>query len=158
MKKYAIVLAVMTVSAGLACAQDTAAAPVKADAVKPAIQSTDAPKPAAPAANTPETASALKVEKIVVAAGVENKEPVGEAVEFSTATATVTCWTKVSGAKEGTVTHIWYLEGKKEVEVALAITADPMRTWSTKTMKPGSWKVEAVSTGAKIGEVSFVVK
>jgi len=43
-------------------------------------------------------------------------------------------------------------------EVALAIKSDPMRTWSAKTVSPGNWKVEAVATGAKIGEVSFTIK
>ncbi|MFA5162215.1 MAG: DUF2914 domain-containing protein [Elusimicrobiales bacterium] len=149
MRKYAIVAIPVFAFAGAALAQN--AAPAKAEPAK-AEAAADAAKPAQPA-------SALKAEKLVIASAVENREPVGETADFPAGTEKAFCWMKVSGAAEGTVTHVWYLEGKKVAEVPLQIKYDPMRTWSSKTVSPGSWKVEAVDgSGAQVAAAEFTVQ
>jgi hypothetical protein len=101
-----------------------------------------------------------RVEKIAIAAGIELKEPVGVATEFDATVGKVNCWMRIACAdipKE--VKHIWYLENEKLLEVPLTVKFPSMRTWSTKNIRPGNWRVEVVdTTGAVLGQTTFTVK
>jgi len=129
-----------------------AADPVKTDAVKPAD-----PKPAAGKAEAApaETAKApatgdITIEKMVTAAGVENRDATGEATDFAAGTDKVYCWMKISGPVDSAVKHIWYADGKKVDEIALTLKYATMRTWTIKTVWAGSWKVEAVDANGNV--------
>lgn len=133
MKKY---IAAMAVVAGVSCALYAQA---------PAQE-----KPAAPA---------VKVEKIVTAAGVENREPVGESSAFAAGTERIYTWTKISAAQPPVkIKHVYYLNDKKVSEFELAVNGSPYRVWSWKNVRPGSWKVEVVDeAGAVLASVVFTV-
>ena len=57
-----------------------------------------------------------------------------------------------------TVKHVWTADGKKEAEVSLDVKYPAVRTWSSKSVWPGSWKVEAVDEkGTVLASKEFTV-
>ncbi|MDT8286440.1 MAG: DUF2914 domain-containing protein [Elusimicrobiales bacterium] len=102
---------------------------------------------------------AVKVEKIVTAAGVEDREPVGEAKTFSADTARVFTWTRIAADQPPvTVTHNYYLGGERVAQVELEIKASPYRVWSSKAVGPGEWKVEVTDEeGNVLASAMFTV-
>ncbi len=102
----------------------------------------------------------IKVEKIVAAASVDKLEPVGENTEFDASVGTVSCWTKVSAKTvPATIKHVWYFGDKKVFEQSLDLKFPSTRTWSSKSVKSGSWKVEVTDdAGAVLSSVTFTVK
>jgi hypothetical protein len=115
---------------------------------------------AAVASGQEESAGGLKVEKAVAAASVRDREPVGEATEFEASVGTVSCWTKILAENPPTtIKHIWYADGDQVFEKTLDIKFASVRTWTTKTVKPGSWRVDvADEAGTVLTSVTFVVK
>ena len=109
---------------------------------------------------TPAADQGLKVEKIVVATSVDNREPVGENTEFAASAGTLYCWTKISASTTpATIKHIWYLGDKKVFEQSLDLKFVSTRTWSSKAVTAGSWKVDVTDeTGAVLSSVTFTVK
>jgi hypothetical protein len=103
---------------------------------------------------------ALTVEKIVVATSVENHDAVGESKEFEASVGTVYCWTKITASTTpATIKHVWYLGDKKVFEIPLDIKYPSTRTWSSKSVETGSWKVEVTDdAGTALSSVSFSVK
>lgn len=112
------------------------------------------------AMQVPAQESDLTVEKIVVATGVEDREPVGEASEFDASVGRVYCWTKVLAHEvPDEIRHVWLLEGEKVAEVPLQIKFPSTRTWSYKTITAGNWKVEVMDSGGTvISSIEFTVK
>jgi hypothetical protein len=102
----------------------------------------------------------IKVEKIVAATSVDNHEPVGENQEFDASVGTVYCWTKVTATTvPATIKHVWYFGDKKVFEQSLDLKFASTRTWSSKSVKSGSWKVDVTDdAGAVLSSVSFTVK
>ena len=157
MKKFVPALMAVLFCAGVALAQNAAETKTAANQVKSASPEA---KPAANQGGAAPSAEAagVKVEKIVAAAGVTDKEPSGENTAFGAGTTEVYCWMKVTGTTDTVITHIWYSDGTKVAAIPLQIKHNPMRTWSSKIVWGGKWKVEAVdSTGAVIGTVEFTV-
>jgi hypothetical protein len=107
-----------------------------------------------------ESAGGLKVEKAVAAASVEDREPVGEATEFDASAGTVSCWTKILAENPPTtIKHVWYADGEQVFEKTLDIKFASVRTWTTKTVKPGSWRVDVTDeAGTVLKSVTFTVK
>lgn len=92
-----------------------------------------------------------KVEKIVVAVNVADKEPVGETKEFTASTLKVFCWTKISCAQVPcTIKHVWFKGDEKKLEVPLTVKFATMRTWSNKNVTPGEWRVEVQDEAGKV--------
>jgi hypothetical protein len=112
------------------------------------------------AAAQKEAPKGLSVEKAVAATGVENREPVGEATEFEASAGKVYCWTKVLAETVPTkVKHVWYVDNQQVFEISLDINYPSTRTWSTKTVTAGSWRVDVTDeTGTVLTSVSFTVK
>jgi hypothetical protein len=133
MKKLILLLATVLVMFGIAAAQEKSG--------KPAEQ-------------------AIKVEKIVAATSVEKLEPVGENKEFDASSGAVYCWTKVSAKTvPATIKHVWYVGDKKVFEQSLDLKFASTRTWSSKSVRPGSWKVDVTDdAGTVLSSVSFTVK
>ena len=102
----------------------------------------------------------LKVEKIVVATSVENREPVGENTEFEASVGTVYCWTKITASTTpATIKHVWYLDDKKVFEIPLELKYASTRTWSSKSVQTGKWKVEVTDdSGTVLSSLTFTVK
>ena len=102
----------------------------------------------------------LDVKKIVVATSVQDREPVGENTEFPASVGTLSCWTKVAAKTlPSTVKHVWYIGDKKVFELSLDIKYPSTNTWSTVSVRPGTWKVVVTdAAGAELSSVSFSVK
>ena len=102
----------------------------------------------------------LKVEKAVAATSVENREPAGENKEFEASVGTVYCWTKIAATTvPTTIKHVWYAGDQKVFEKALDIKFPSTRTWSSKSVKAGNWRVDITDeAGAVLASVSFTVK
>lgn len=102
---------------------------------------------------------AVKVEKVVTAAGVEKKEPVGEAMAFAKDTSRVFTWTRITAEQPPVkIKHVYYFDGKKAGEVELSVNSSPYRVWSSKAVWPGSWKVEVTDeAGAVLATSEFTV-
>jgi len=109
---------------------------------------------------TSATDQGLKVEKALAATSVESREPVGENKEFEASVGTVYCWTKIAAkTTPATIKHIWYLGDQKVFEKALEIKYPSTRTWSAKSVKTGSWRVDVTDeAGTVLSSVSFTVK
>ena len=133
MKKY-LIASLMTVAAACAVCAQTA----------PAEQ------PAAPA---------IKVEKLVTAAGVENREPVDESAAFDKTAGKVYTWTKITAEQVPTkIKHVYYADNKKVFELELSVNGSPYRVWSNKTVWPGNWKVEVTDeAGTVLASAEFTV-
>lgn len=103
-------------------------------------------------------AAAVKVEKIVVATGVENREATGEATTFGADAGQVYCWTKLTVSDApAKVKFVWSKDGKQVYEHPLDIKSSG-RWWASKKVQPGAWKVEVQSeNGDSLGSVEFTV-
>lgn len=139
MKKYIIMSVLLTASGALYAQTASTAQPAAkpessgtAAAAQEAVQ--PAQKPAAPT---------VKVDKLVIAATVEDRIPKGEAATFPGDTKNVFAWTRIVAESVPTkVKHVYYADGKRVAEVELAVNGSPYRVWSSKRVSPGSWKVE----------------
>jgi len=101
-----------------------------------------------------------RVEKIVIATSVELRDPLGEAKEFDAAIGRVCCWMRIACADiPQEVNHVWYREGERLAEVPLTVKFPSMRTWSSKNIWPGNWKVCVEDKeGTVLAEVGFVIR
>jgi hypothetical protein len=108
--------------------------------------------------NTP-----FKVAKMVVATGVENREPVGVSETFPSSTEKVYSFLEAKDIAEDTqVTFVWYLGGKEMFKIDLPLKKGPKwRTYSYKSLRgqKGDWKVELKdSAGSTVKSISFKVE
>ncbi|MDD5629089.1 MAG: DUF2914 domain-containing protein [Elusimicrobia bacterium] len=115
------------------------------------------PEPPAEPAAAPAQA-VVKVEKIITAAGVEDREPTGEAVQFGADVGQVYCWTKLDVAEPpANVKYVWSKDGQMVHEFTLEAKTSG-RWWASKKVDAGSWKVELQSEGGEsLGNVEFTV-
>ena len=102
--------------------------------------------PVAPAVSAAVSTTGLKLEKVVITDSVENREPGEARASFASGTNKVYCWMKVSGTTTETLKLVWYADGKYISTASAQIKSDPMRTWNTKTVVPGDWKVEIIDS------------
>lgn len=111
------------------------------------------PGPPAPPAATAGAAAEVKA-----GTGVENKESVGTASEFTAGTK-VWIWSRITGAANTTVQHVWKKDGAKVWAANLKIKGNKWTTASRRQLKAGSYSVEVVGAdGAVLGSVAFTVK
>ena len=99
------------------------------------------------------------MDKMAVGIAIDNKELSGEAAQYDSTVSRVYCWTKISADQAPTtVKHVWYADGKKEAEVPLDIKYTSTRTWSSKSVWPGSWKVDVTDDkGTVLSSKEFTV-
>jgi hypothetical protein len=159
MKRVLIIALVLSVSmaAGIALAQQQAPAPAPAAAPAPA----PAPKAAAPAPAAP--AAALTIARMEIAAGVENREPVGVAATFPATQEKVYCFLEFTNVPAETgVSIVWSVGGKEMGTVPLTIKAfSKFRTWAYKTVAgmKGEWKVDVKdASGAVLKSAAFTIQ
>jgi hypothetical protein len=88
----------------------------------------------------------LAVPSSGVGTEVRDRELVGQADTFPEGREVV-FWTLVEGGAEGdAIDHVWMRDGEEVVVIGLAVGGSRWRTWSRKTLHPGSagaWAVEA---------------
>ena len=101
-----------------------------------------------------------QVEKIALGTGVEARELVGEATEFDASIGRIYCWTKIISQNVPTsIKHVWYADEENAGEVSLNVQYPSTRTWSSKAIKPGKWRVDVLSeTGEVLASTDFTVK
>lgn len=109
------------------------------------------------------SASELGVSRVVVAAGVEDREPTGAAETFSPGVDRVYCFSEVTGAGElAEIVHVWYHGDVERDRVSLSVQGDRWRTWSSKRIgadQTGPWRVVVQGPdGASLGEASFRIE
>ena len=98
--------------------------------------------------------SIMKIERIAVSTGVENRQPVGESDTFADSVGTLFCYTEIRGMGDSTtVSHVWYHGENRRADVKLNVRGYRWRTWSTKVIQKdwtGDWRVDIVSADGKI--------
>ena len=93
----------------------------------------------------------INVEKIAIGTAIDNKEISGEAASFDSSVTRVYAWTKVTTDQAPvTIKHVWSADGKEEATVPLEIKYNAARTWSSKSVWPGSWKVDVTDDQGKV--------
>jgi len=105
----------------------------------------------------------LAVAEAAVATGVVDREPQGAAETFAPAVGELYCWTKVTGAADGTkIEHVWYHGDQEVARIAVTVNGPTWRTWTRKTIPAewtGAWRVDIVGPdGAVLKSVSFTVQ
>jgi hypothetical protein len=152
MKKWLASVMMVAAAAAWSHAQAPAGNGNAPTAVPPGAQAAPADAKAAPAA------AVVKVEKIVAAAGVENREATGEAATFGSDVGLVYCWTRLTVSEPpAKVKFVWSMDGKQVYEHPLDIKSSG-RWWASKKVQPGSWKVEVKSdSDESLGSVEFKV-
>jgi hypothetical protein len=103
--------------------------------------------------------SSVEVE-LVIAREVVERQPVGATESFPGDIGQLAAWTRVTGAANTTIEHVWrHLE--YEFVVSLNIGGSPWRTWSTKVIPPewnGDWTVEVRdANGTVLATAHFTV-
>lgn len=104
----------------------------------------------------------VTVSRAVVATGVQEREPVGEATTFPADVGTVYFYTVFEGDfGEAGFEHVWVRDGEEMARVPLTARGPRWRTWSSKAIPPewaGSWTVRVVDTnGNEIASADFTV-
>jgi Protein of unknown function (DUF2914) len=90
--------------------------------------------------------------------GVANRESVGTASEFSAGTK-VWVWSRVTGAANTVIKHVWKKDGVNVWSTPLKIGSSRWATQSRRQLKAGSYSVEVVAAdGSVLGTVAFTVK
>ncbi|MCB9564645.1 MAG: DUF2914 domain-containing protein [Kofleriaceae bacterium] len=128
-------------------------APTNPGPVKPA-PAKPAPPPDAAPAPTADGASA----EVKAAKAIANKEPVDEATSFADGDK-VWAWSKIVGAKDTTVKHVWKRDGQVIWEKELTIGSNQWRTYTRRTVHKGSYAVEVqAADGTVLGSAEFTVE
>jgi len=127
-----------------------------------AILAAGAACPAKAQGHAPDGA-ALTVGRLVIAAGIENREPIGLADTFSSDTPGVYCFLEANNiAADIEVAFVWILNGTEILETPMALKAAPRwRTWADKKLYglEGDWKVELRdASGTVLRTVEFKVE
>jgi len=129
--------------AGAAVAQTQPQAQMKTEQAPQATAGVAAAKPAAE----------LTIARSAVCTGINDREPSGtvENAELKADVGVAYFWTEVQ-AKDvpTTIKHRWSRDGKQMAEIELAVKYPRTRTWSTKKIVAGAWKVEAVSASGEV--------
>ena len=76
--------------------------------------------------------------EIVIARSVDDREPVGAGEEFPSNVGQLAGWTRVTGAANTTIEHVWRHRGNENVIPLNIGQGSPWRTWSRKTI-PSDW-------------------
>lgn len=99
------------------------------------------------------TSAGLTVPDHGVGTNVVDRELEGRSGTFDEGTQ-VWFWTRVVGAEAGDgIRHVWLRGGEERLTVELDVEGSPWRTYSSKTMHPGSvgsWTVEALDREGRV--------
>lgn len=85
----------------------------------------------------------------------------GAAESFPKGTAKLVCLSKVSGAENSEIEHVWYKGDAEQARVKLKVGGSPWRTYSTKTLGPdasGDWRCDVVQDGTVLQSLKFKVE
>ena len=120
------------------------AVPLKATAQAQA----SAPKPTATA-------------EAAVGTAVADRALTGAADSFKANAGKLYCFSKVTGAADSEIEHVWYKDSVEVTRVKLKIGGSPWRTHSSKTLgddAAGNWRCDVVQDGKVLQSVKFKVE
>ncbi len=117
----------------------------------------------AQAQDTASAGTGLAIVRLAVAAGIEDREPVGAAEVFTAATPKVCCFLEAVGiAADTEVVFVWILNGTEILQTPMTLRAGSRwRTWADKNLygMTGGWKVEVRdAAGGVLKAVEFKVE
>jgi len=115
---------------------------------------------AAPAAAQDTTATEVTAEA-AVGTNVVDKALSGAAESFPAGTAAVFCFSRVTGAANSEIDHVYYKGDTEVTRVKLKISGSPFRTWSRKTLPAdavGEWRCDVVHNGKVLQSLKFKVE
>jgi len=111
--------------------------------------------------STAAAAAAAVTVEAAVGTAVAERALTGAAESFPAGTATVFCFTKITGAAGTDIEHAWYKGDTEMARVPLSIKYSPHRTWSSKKMPTdaaGDWRCDVVQAGKVLQSVKFKVE
>ena len=91
--------------------------------------------------------------EIVIARSVQDLEPVGAGDDFPSNVGQLAGWTRVTGAANTTIEHVWRYQGMENVIPLRIGQGSPWRTWSRKTIPSdwtGQWTFEVRDAGGNV--------
>lgn len=95
-----------------------------------------------------------------VARDVVDRMPAETGTAFPANVGKLFLWTKITGAAEGTISHVW-IHGQDETAVELRVGGSPWRTWSSRQIKPewtGEWRIEVRNEAGEVLEtIAFTI-
>lgn len=102
----------------------------------------------------PAAALALEVSEAVITTQISDRAPVDAIQTYPASVERLFCYTRVTGAGEETsIAHVWYLRGIEMSRIELPVRSGDWRTWSSKTIFPGSagdWRVDVLDAEGKL--------
>ncbi len=154
---------IWTVVIAMICFVSLQVAAAHEDDARPPVPDAAAPETREISATVPADAWGLRAENVVIARGVEARNPVGVGTAFAGDVGQLVCHSVILGAEgETTIHHVWYWNDQKMADVPLAIRSPRFRTHSSKRILPhwtGPWRVEVVSSDGEMLEMTeFVVR
>jgi hypothetical protein len=112
-------------------------------------------------AGTPAAAKAAATAEVSVGTAYADHAITGAAESFPKGTAKLFCLSKVTGAENSEVEHVWYKGDAEQGRVKLKIGGSPWRTYSSKTLgddASGDWRCDVVQDGKVIQSAKFKVE
>jgi opacity protein-like surface antigen len=99
--------------------------------------------------------------EVSVGTAVADHAITGAAESFPKGTAKLICLSKVTGAADSEIEHVWYKGDAEQARVKLKVGGSPWRTYSTKTLgdeASGDWRCDVVQNGTVLQSVKFKVE
>lgn len=105
----------------------------------------------------------IRVEKAVIAEGVENLIPVNPGTVFPADIGKVFCFTRIHTEDFPTrIKHLWFLGDTFVMEIILPVKSPQWRTYSSKTILPssaGDWRVDVTTDdGTFLETLKFTIQ
>jgi hypothetical protein len=105
--------------------------------------------------------TAAATAEAAVGTAVADRALTGAADSFPAGTASVVCFSRVTGAADSEIEHVWYKGDAEMARVKLAIKGTPFRTYSTKKLPAdaaGEWRCDVVHAGKVLQSVKFKIE
>jgi len=118
------------------------------------------PAPEPEPAGVPAGAKPITFDRVVLAAGVENREPKNAGTSFRDGTE-VYCFMSVTNpGPKRRLAHVWYFGDTRKSSLGVKVGGPTWRTWTSRPVYGvGSWRVDVVDEeGAVLESVAFEVK
>jgi hypothetical protein len=106
-------------------------------------------------------AKAAATAEVSIGTSVADRALAGAAESFPKGTEKLYCFSKISGAENSEVEHVWYKGDAEQGRVKLKVGGSPWRTYSSKTLgadASGDWRCDVVQDGKVLQSVKFKVE
>lgn len=113
----------------------------------------------APPAEAPEPPR-VTIGRAAICRGIADREPAEPAAQFTVGDERAYTWCEVLNGAGSTIEHAYYHNGDLADSVTLQIRSDRFRTWSYKTLRPGTegtWRVDLVQGDTVLFSLDFQV-